>query len=553
MLLRALSLSLALLCGGVVHADQLVFGSFKSAVNAQNWAQKLSAQFDQSIVVELIEIEDENRYRVQSKPLAETAFLALRRRADSAGVTYWRLYGDPDEMETNSRTASAIRSTPPLGAARLQPPSPVEAPVMPEAGGQQNSASAQQEKPSAKSSPSALVEADLPSSSNADMQWDVGLQTRTFFKEGTFGQDRFEASASFEFQYYRGWQDDRRSITLSPFLRVDSADPQRTHADLREFFFSSVGDDWDLHVGAKRVFWGVTEFHHLVDIVNQTDLVENLDTEDKLGQPMVHLSLIRDWGVLDLMLLTGFRERTFPGPDGRLRVPFKILDDAEYESGAEQLRTDVAVRWSHYLGPFEVGIHHFSGTSRDPSFIPLVTPNSEVVLQPFYPVIDQTGVDAQLFLGDWAFKLEGLSRSGQGDRYAAANLGFERTFVRVFDSGADFGLIGEYLYDERGDEAFNTLFENDVAIGGRLSLNDFADTKALLGVVVDVNNDDYLVTLEASRRLSNSWLFSIEGRFFTGGNNLPADAPPQDVLDPSNKTAWLQDDDYLQVEFKKFF
>ena len=324
MLLRTLSISLALLCTAVVQADQLVFGSFKSAVNAQNWAQKLSAQFDQSIVVVSIKIEDENRYRVQSEALAQSAFLALRRRADSAGVTYWRLYGDPVERETDNRAASSIRSTPPLGAARLQPPSPVEAPVRPEAGGQQTTPSVTRSEAPV---PSALAETDLPADTRADMQWDIGLQTRTFLNEGTFGQDQFEASASFEFQYYRGWQDDRRSVTFSPFLRVDSADSQRTHADLREFFFSTVGDDWDLHIGAKRVFWGVTEFHHLVDIVNQTDLVENLDTEDKLGQPLVHLSLIRDWGVLDLMLLSGFSERTFPGPDGRLRVPFKILDD----------------------------------------------------------------------------------------------------------------------------------------------------------------------------------------------------------------------------------
>ena len=553
MSLRALSLCLALLCSLELHADQLVFGSFKSAVNAQNWAQKLSAQFDLSIVVEPIVIEDEDRYRVQSEALTEAAFLALRRRADAAGVTYWRLYAGVEEVDADSRSTSSIRTTPQLGAARLQPPSPVAAPAAPGVTRPQSSAPAPAAQTSVTTQTTPLTEADLPAGPQADMQWDLGLQTRTFFNEGVFGQDRFEASVSVEFQYYRGWQNDRRSLTLSPFLRVDSADSQRTHADLREFFFSSVGDNWDLHIGAKRVFWGVTEFHHLVDIVNQTDLVENLDTEDKLGQPMVHLSLIRDWGVLDLMLLTGFRERTFPGPDGRLRVPFKILDDAEYESGAEQLRTDVAVRWSHYLGPFEVGVHHFSGTGRDPSFIPLVAPDNEVVLQPFYPVIDQTGVDAQMFLGDWAFKFEGLTRSGQGDRYAAANLGFERTFVKVFDTGADFGLIGEYLYDERGDEAFNTLFENDIALGGRLSLNDFADTKALLGVIVDANNDDYLVTLEASRRLTNSWLLSIEGRFFAGGNSLPSDAPPQDVLDPRNKTAWLQEDDYLQVEFKKFF
>ncbi|XOV81906.1 MAG: SPOR domain-containing protein [bacterium] len=548
--MRRLCLLLGLLVCVSSHADQLVFGSFKSAVNAQNWAQKLSAQFDQPMGVETIVIESEHRYRVQSGPLTDTEILNLRRRADSAGVTYWRLYDDAGDLTLRDRAVSPIRTPPPLGAPRLAPPSPVTVPA---------DSAARAPQPAGQAVPAAPAEAPSPPRAEsltrllADTQWDLGLQTRTFFEQGTFGQDRFEGSASIELQYYRGWQDDRRSITISPFLRIDSADSQRTHADLREFYFSSVGDNWDLHVGAKRIFWGVTEFHHLVDIVNQTDLVENLDTEDKLGQPMLHLSLIRDWGVLDVMLLTGFRERTFPGTDGRLRLPLKILDDVQYESGAEQLRTDVALRWSHYLGPFEVGVHHFSGTGRDPSFIPVLTPANGVALQPFYPVIDQTGVDAQMIFGDWAFKFEGLSRSGQGDRYGAANLGFERTFVRVFNTPADFGLIGEYLFDERGDEAFNTLFENDIALGGRLSLNDFADTKALLGVIKDVNNDDYLVTLEASRRLTNSWLLSVEGRFFAGGNRLPVDAPAQDILDPRYKTAWLQNDDYLQVEFKKFF
>jgi len=54
-------------------------------------------------------------------------------------------------------------------------------------------------------------------------------------------------------------------------------------------------------------FWGVTEFQHLVDIINQTDLVENIDTEDKLGQPMINLALINDWGTVDLFIMPYFR------------------------------------------------------------------------------------------------------------------------------------------------------------------------------------------------------------------------------------------------------
>ena len=161
---------------------------------------------------------------------------------------------------------------------------------------------------------------------------DLGFQSRSYAQRGFAGQDRFEGSLSAGFEWLREWDDGRQAITLVPFFRYDSADDRRTHGDLREAFWSRIGDDWELHVGARRVFWGVTEFRHLVDIVNQTDLVENIDGEDKLGQPMVQLSLVRDFGLLDLYLLTGFRERTFPGSDGRLRPALPVAGHSKIET-----------------------------------------------------------------------------------------------------------------------------------------------------------------------------------------------------------------------------
>ena len=251
-------------------------------------------------------------------------------------------------------------------------------------------------------------------------------------------------------------------------------------------------------------------------------------------------------------LCWAFRERTYPGVDGRLRLPYEVLDEARYESGAEQMRTDLAIRWSHYLGPFELGLHHFSGTSREPMLLPEYAVDNEVVLRPYYPIIDQTGIDAQAFYGDWAFKLEGFTRSGYGDRYASLSGGLERTLVGVLGSRADFGLVLEYYWDERGDAAVNTLFEHDLALGGRLSLNDFADTQALLGVIYDTQYQDYVMTLEASRRIGNNWLLSLEGRAFAGGKALPTPLGLNVLEGPDYKSAWLQQDDYLQVEFKKF-
>ena len=134
-------------------------------------------------------------------------------------------------------------------------------------------------------------------------------------------------------EFYTESNDGRDMFTFIPFARVDQRDDERTHFDIRELKWMHAGNDWEVTVGADIVFWGVTESAHLVDIINQTDVVENIDGEDKLGQPMINLSLIRDWCVLDLFVLTGFRVRTFPGPEGRPRVhPPVNASAAVYES-----------------------------------------------------------------------------------------------------------------------------------------------------------------------------------------------------------------------------
>ena len=133
-------------------------------------------------------------------------------------------------------------------------------------------------------------------------------------------------------------------------------------------------NDWTLFAGAGKVFWGKTEAHHLVDIINQTDSVEDIDTEDKLGQPMINLTLERDWGALDLFFLPYFRERTHPGERARLRGAFPVLENAVYTSGAGRGHPDFAVRWSYFTNSLDLAVSAFRGTSREPLLIPVTTP-----------------------------------------------------------------------------------------------------------------------------------------------------------------------------------
>ena len=366
------------------------------------------------------------------------------------------------------------------------------------------------------------------------------------------GQRRNGLSFAVQPEIYHAFDDGRRSLLFTPFLRADAADEERTHFDVRELLYQRVFDSAELRAGIGRVFWGVTESYHLVDVVNQTDLVENVDRDDKLGQPLVNLTLIRDWGALDLFVLPGFRERTFPGREGRLRSePFVDTDRATYESGAGRRRIDYAVRWSHAIGDFDVGVAHFHGTSREPQLRPLAVcadgrpaptsgcPPAGAVLAPRYEVVHRTSLDLQATRDAMLWKLEALHESGQGDAWIAWVAGFEYTWFGIDESAVDLGLLAEHLFDGRGGNAPQP-FENDLFAGVRLALNDEAGTDFLAGVIADVEGDATTLSLEASRRIGERWKVELEARAWIGVED-------GDPMFP------LHRDDYVQLTLSRFF
>lgn len=341
-------------------------------------------------------------------------------------------------------------------------------------------------------------------------------------------------------EYFQRWDNDKQSLLFIPFARWDSEDDERSHADIRELIWTYAGNGWESRVGVGKVFWGVTEALHLVDIINQTDLVENPDGEQKLGQPMLKLSLERDWGILDFYLLAGFRERTFPGEDGRLRTHPRVDTDlAGYESDREERHLDLAIRWSHFIGDWDIGLSHFNGTSRDPLFMPLSNGAGEVVLAPFYELMRQTGLDLQATKGDWLWKLEAIHRSADSGSYNAATGGFEYTLVGIGESAMDLGLLAEYLYDDRQDAA-TTPFENDLFLAFRLTANDVDGSELLAGIIKDLDSSAALFNLETSRRIGNLWKVSAQARLWF---NVPEDDP----LYP------FRQDDYVEISLSRFF
>ncbi|MFQ5995531.1 MAG: hypothetical protein ACE5K1_10605 [Acidiferrobacterales bacterium] len=338
-------------------------------------------------------------------------------------------------------------------------------------------------------------------------------------------------------EYFREWDEGRQLFKFTGFARIDERDSERTHADIRELTWVKAAEDHEWRLGVRKVFWGVTEFVHLVDIINQTDFVENPNSEEKLGQPMLNYALIKNWGTLDFFALVGFRERTFPCLDCRFQTDPPI--DPDQSIIEDENRIDWTVRYSQVFGDWDVGLYYFNGIARDPRFV-VGRSNTLPVLVPVYEKIEQVAFDVQSTKGNWLWKLEGFWRSGQGPTFSSATGGFEYTFVGAFKTPMDVGVVGEYIWDERGDDAL-TPFEDDVALGVRLTFNDAQSTDLLFGVIADVDKSSRVYQLEGSRRLGERWKISIEGRLF-------ADIDPTDFF-----LFGVRDDDFIRVELARFF
>ncbi len=370
----------------------------------------------------------------------------------------------------------------------------------------------------------------------------MSLQQRSFFNDALDGrQHDHYASFAIEPEIYHSWDDDNQSLTFTPFYRHDQHDEERRHFDVRELLWQKVYDNWEVSAGLGKVYWGITESLHLVDIINQTDLVENVDGEDKLGQAMFRLSTNQDWGILDVFILPGFRERSFAGIEGRPRpelVSGLVLDQdaAVFESSRGNNHVDFAARWLVFIDEWELALSHFSGTGREPeAFVPI----SPGVLAPYYSLINQTGLELQALIEDWTWKLEMISAENSSERFLALAGGFEYTVVGINESNTDLGIVIEYLFDDR-DEQASSPFQNDLTTAFRFSLNDAQSSELLLGIITDLDSQTVASFVEASRRIGDNFKAELEIRSFSN-------------TEPTRPLHSFRQDDFIQAEIAWYF
>ena len=352
---------------------------------------------------------------------------------------------------------------------------------------------------------------------NVTASGSVAADGRVFFAPPKYaGQDRGDAvSLVAEPQLEAKTEDAEHTLTLRPFYRLDPADEKRSHADVRQASYHLSLEHFEAGAGAGVFTWGVLESYRPTDVMNQTDFVEAVDGNAKLGQPYAELGWIGESTAFRLYYLPYFRERTFQGVRGRPRFPSVIdTDNPLFATKNRQWEPSAAGRFTWNAGDLDLGVGLFTGLGREPAFVAELTTGQ---IAPRYDRIHQASVDAQYTLGAFTFKAEGFFRlwSNRLRGFGGGGAGVDYTLFKLF-AEADLSFAAEYLMDTRPRDAPITFFDHDAFGGVRLAINDTASTELVAGAIVDVLDGSMFARAQASRRIGEHWRVSFGTNVFLG-------------------------------------
>lgn len=328
----------------------------------------------------------------------------------------------------------------------------------------------------------------------------LGVEQRGFLERGMASARSGVSSFVLEPELVARAGSGRAAFIVRPFQRWDAEDGRRTHFDLRELAVEIQRGELDFRAGSRKVFWGVAESQHVVDVINQTDLVESLDLEEKLGQPMINVTWRPRHASFELYVLPRFREREFKEVETRLGPPLPVAG-AAYESADRRKHMDFAARAQ--FAPREelsVALSQFHGTNREPQLLLRATPQGGKLV-PYYSIMRQTGLELQWTQGSLALKHESFYRAERGADTFRTVYGLEYTLFQLGESRRDLGLILEHNYDSRLRRAATAL-QNDLFVGTRLSFNNETSSELIAGVFRDLEHHSVIGKIEWQHRLA---------------------------------------------------
>ncbi len=321
----------------------------------------------------------------------------------------------------------------------------------------------------------------------------------------------------------------------------DSADHERRYIEIEDLYYKYAFEEADLLIGRNTRFWGAMEFYNLVDTFNSKDYRDDpLDYDAKLGAWNIAYTYYFDNSELALIAKARQEDQKIQDSRSILNIlPQNYNDQLLTQEGRNHPTVYLKYSGSGEELQIDYALIYQNGYDQQRYLIPVGTQ-----LHQYAYIVNRIMGYSTLIVGDTLYKSEVAYTKSDDEHvsdYAQGSIGLEHTLYG-FIGKADLGLIAEYyrykrFEDEKlGAQAFGNLFDNDVALGFRVTLNDTKDSDILGGVVIDQNNQERLYSIEYNTRLDNQYKLKLSAEHL---------APQEDSL--------FYELDRFKVEFGYYF
>ena len=295
---------------------------------------------------------------------------------------------------------------------------------------------------------------------------------------------------------------------------LDKDDKERRYIDVNDLYYKHDFENSDLLIGRNTRFWGAMEFYNHTDVFNTKDLRDNpFDYDSKIGSN--NIAYTQYFENSELALIAKVHEMGQKVQESR--SIYNFFPTSYNDTLVTQEDKDRPTFYLKYSGSGEetqidYALIYQNGYDEQRYLAPVGTS-----LQKHAYIVNKVMGYATLVSGDTIYKTEVAYTKSKDEKvsdYGQLSLGLEHTLYRIWGK-SDLGVLAEYYrYEARDDtkfgaREFGNLFQDDVSLGFRLTVNDDSDSDVLGGVSIDRDNHEKIFFVEYNTRLVDKYKLGI--------------------------------------------
>ncbi len=299
----------------------------------------------------------------------------------------------------------------------------------------------------------------------------------------------------------------------------DSKDKNRDYFYLNELYYSKSFDDFDFDIGKKVIFLGTLEANNIVDIFNRQNFQKDSLSKNKKGAIMANLNYFFENDSILRLYIKGFEEDIKLSSKNSPYYPFTSAYNKNIKfTNKHEKPSFMATYTSTYDEDINADISFGLFKGYDENII-FKAKNSII-----HPYLFQSSkiftyntfvIDSTLYKFEVSYTKAKANKIIKLNNFYKFGGGLEYTIEQIYKNH-NLGLIAEYYKSDKRD----LVFDNDLFLALRYSLNDKDSSEFLLGFIKDLKKSENSAYMKYQGRLMDNLNISTDLRYIKNDSYL---------------------------------